>query len=199
MINPRRYLPLLAAGMMLAGCGLFETRTPQNPVNAGSSFEPPTTPSVVLRNLESALNSANANDYRKCFSDTARGLPPFLFIPSAQGVAAAPTTFSTWGIAQEEQYILNVFSELQKGGVCSVTFNPSDVTEVPISDSVQYSAHYAVSFPHSRENAERSAQGLLQFTMRQTKQNEWYISTWRDIAQDTSTSWSLIKARFISR
>ncbi|MEP7217956.1 MAG: hypothetical protein ABI876_03520, partial [Bacteroidota bacterium] len=59
--------------------------------------------------------------------------------------------------------------------------------------------HYAVSFPHSRENAERSAQGLLQFTMRQTKQNEWYISTWRDIAQDTSTSWSLIKARFISR
>ncbi len=184
---------------LLGGCALFDTRTPENPITAGSTFESPTTPSVVLRNFESALGSANAADYRRCFSDSMKGLPPFRFTPSAQGSAAAPTKFSDWGIEQEEEYFRNIASELQPGGVCTVIFTPSEVIEVPISDSVQFNAHYDVHFPHTRENDERDAQGLLHFTMRLSRQNEWYITSWRDIAIDSSTSWSLIKARFIDR
>jgi hypothetical protein len=190
---------LLLSSLLLPSCGLFDTRAPENPVNAGSNFETPTTPTVVLRNLESALSSANANDYRKCFSDTTEGLPPFVFIPSTQGLSAAPTKFTEWGINEEEEYIRNIFAELQQGAVCSVTFNPSDVTEVPIADSLQFSASYTVNFPHTRTGAERSAEGLLNFTFRLSRQNEWYISSWRDIAVDNNVSWSLIKARFIDR
>jgi len=191
---------LLAAALCAAaGCSLFETRSPQNPINAGSTFEAPTTPTVVLRNLESAIGSANANDYRKCFSDTSRGLPRFIFTPAPQGAAADPAKFADWGIEQEEQYIRNIFSELQPGAVCSVIFSPGDVTDVPIADSVQFSARYSVSFPHMRQGAEREARGLLQFTFRQSRQNEWYITSWRDIASDTSATWSLIKARFVDK
>lgn len=180
-----------------AGCGLFETRGPENPINAGSSFEPPTTPTVVLRNLESALNAANANDYRKCFSDTTKGLPAFVFFPSTQGIAAAPTKFTGWGVQQEEQYIRNIFADLQQGGIASVTFTPSEVTDVPIGDSVQFNASYKVNFPHTRTGAEREAEGTLYFTMRLSRQNEWYITSWQDFMRDGKSSWSLIKARFV--
>ena len=198
-MNSLLTISTLLLALTLAGCGLFETHTPQNPINAGSDFEPATSPSAVLRNIESALASANATDYRKCFSDTSKGLPAFTFTPAAQGIAADPTKFADWGINQEEQYIRNIFSELQQGSVCSVTFSPSEVTDVPIADSVQFNARYDVHFPHTRQGAERDARGLLQFTFRQSRQNEWYITSWRDIATDTSATWSLIKARFIDK
>lgn len=192
-------LHILLLAVLVAGCGLFETREPENPINAGSSFEPPTTPTVVLRNMEAALAATNANDYRKCFSDTSKGLPPFVFIPSTQGIAAAPTKFNQWGIVQEEEYIRNIFSELQQGGVCTVSFMPSEITAVPIGDSVQFSASYKVSFPHTRVGAEREAEGLLHFTLRLSRQNEWYITSWQDIVKDNKPSWSLIKARFVDK
>lgn len=185
--------------LCLAGCGLFDTRTPENPINAGSSFEPATAPSLVLRNLESALGSANAGDYRKCFSDTSLGLPAFQFYPSSQGISAAPTKFAQWGIDQEESYIQNIFSELEKGGVASVRFTPQEVSDVPIGDSLQFTAAYAVHFPHTREGAEREAEGTLYFTFRLSRKNEWYVSSWRDVATTGKTSWSLIKARFIDK
>lgn len=193
------HISYLLFPFLLLSCGLFDTRSPENPINAGSNFETPTTPTVVLRNLESALNAANANDYRKCFSDTTKGLPAFIFIPSTQGLSAAPTKFTTWGVTEEENYIQNIFAELQQGGVSSVTFTPSDVTDVPIADSVQFDASYRVSFPHTRVGAERDAEGLLHFTFRLSRQNEWYIASWRDIAVENKVSWSLIKARFVDR
>jgi len=189
--------PLVFLALTVAGCGLFATRDPENPINAGSSFEPPTTPTVVLRNLESALSSANANDYRKCFSDTSKGLPAFVFVPSTQGLAAAPTKFSGWSIQEEEQYVRNIFADLQQGGVATVAFMPSEVTEVPIGDSVQFTASYQVNFPHTRNGLEQKAEGTLLFTFRLSRQNEWYITSWRDFARDGKTSWSLIKARFV--
>lgn len=188
-----------ALALVLAGCGLFSTREPQNPINAGSAFEPPTSPTVVLRNMEAALEAANANDYRKCFSDTSKGLPSFVFIPSTQGTAAAPTKFANWGIVQEEEYIRNIFSELQQGGIATVTFMPSEITEVPIGDSVQFNASYRATFPHTRVGAEREAEGILHFTLRLSRQNEWYITSWQDIVKDNKPGWSLIKARFVDK
>lgn len=191
------WIAVLGLAVLMAGCDLFSTREPASPTSNGSNFESPTSPSIVLRNMENALAGANAGDYRKCFSDSSRGLPPFRFRASSQGIAAAPSTFDEWGIDQEEKYVRNIFAELQSGASCTVTFNPSEVTDVPIGDSIQFSATYLVKFPHTRQGAEREAEGQLQFTFRLSRQNEWYISTWHDVALAGKTSWSLIKARFI--
>jgi hypothetical protein len=188
---------ILAMG--LSGCGLFGTREPENPINAGSQFEPATTPSLVLRNIESALGSANAADYRRCFSDTMRGLPPFVFQPSVQGNAVAPTLFGNWGAAQEQEYFENIIAELLPGQLASVTFTPSDVLSVPVGDSVGYLGSYRVRFPHSREGVYREAEGSLQLTLRLSRQNEWHITYWRDISNSGNPSWSEIKARFVER
>jgi hypothetical protein len=196
-MTSRSHIALIPALLLLlTGCGLFDTRTPENPITAGSNFESPTTPTIVLRNLENALEASNAGDYRRCFSDTSQGLPSFSFIPSNQGIAAAPSTFNSWGIIQEEQYIRNVFSELQDGQHCSVSFNPSNITQPIVGDSVQFTATYIASFPHTRAGAERDVEGSLQFTLRKSQQNQWYIISWRDFDNDSKPSWSVVKARF---
>jgi len=183
----------------LGSCGLFEPREPEAPIAAGSQFESPTSPSIVLRNLEEALLSANAADYIRCLSDTSKGLPPFRFTPSTQGLSIAPETFADWGIGQEQTYIRNLFADIQVGEVSAVSFSPSEVTVPPIGDSVQFTATYSVRFPHSRTDVEQQADGRLQFTFRQSRQNEWYITAWRDIVLDNQTSWSVLKARFHDR
>ncbi len=190
---------LLSLLLSVTGCSLFDTRPPETPITAGSNFEPPTTPSVVLRNLESALVSSNAGDYRKCFSDTSQGLPSFVFVASSQGLANAPSTFANWRVEDEELYAQNIFAELQKGELSSVSFTPSDVTGVPIADSVGFTAAYIVRFPHTRTNVEQIAEGTVQFIFRQSRKNEWYITSWRDIVAENKTSWSVIKARFVNR
>lgn len=183
----------------MAGCDVFAPREPQTPVATGSTFEQPTSPSIVLRNLESSLLSANSSDYRRCFSDSARGLPPFQFIPSAQGLASAPAAFSGWNLDDEEQYLRNIFAELQPGQLASVSFSPADVTTPPIGDSVQFTATYSLRFPHTRPDVDQRAEGRLQFTFRQSTQSEWFITSWRDIVVENKTSWSIIKARFHDR
>lgn len=190
---------VLGFTLALAGCGMFATRDPENPINAGSGFERATTPSLVLRNLESALNYSNAGDYRKCFADTARGLRPYAFVPSVQGMAAAPSVFLDWSIDDEEEYLRNIFADLRDGSVASVVFTPSEVSGVQFGDSVRFTADYVVRFPHTRLGAEEEASGSMELTFRQSQQNEWYIASWRDISRGDRPSWSLIKARFIDR
>ncbi|MGE3802663.1 MAG: hypothetical protein AB7H80_16735 [Candidatus Kapaibacterium sp.] len=180
----------------LQGCDLFATREPEPPVTAGSSFEQPTTPSTVLRNLQSAINFANSLDYRKCFGDSSLGVEPFRFQPSAEGLSVAPGRFVDWTISDEESYIRTIFSELLDGTAASLTLTPSEVTSTPIGDSVRYTADYTITFPHTREGVEREASGRLVFTMKLSTRNEWYITWWQDIAVNNQPTWSLLKARF---
>lgn len=194
-----RSLISLLVTTLLASCGLFDTREPEHPITAGSGFEPATTPTLVLRNIESAFSYANASDYRKCFGDSARGTPAFVFQPSVQGMAASPEVFQNWGIVEEEEYVRNLFSELRDGAVASVSFTPSDVTGAPIGDSVRFAADYRARLPHTRTGVETEAAGTLEFTFRRSAQNEWVITYWRDISRSDQPSWSLIKARFIDR
>ncbi|MCC7439973.1 MAG: hypothetical protein IT211_15925 [Armatimonadetes bacterium] len=187
---------LLMLGAAIAGCGLFATRDPEPPTSAGSNFEPPTAPTLVLRNLENALKFGNPSDYRRCFSDSGRGLPPFRFFASAQGIAAAPTLFADWSIEREEKYLRTILAELQPDLACSVLFTPSEITELPIGDSIQFTASYLARFPHTHTAVEQVAEGELQLTLRLSRLNEWAIASWRDVAIPGKTSWSVIKARF---
>lgn len=190
------HIILLSLGITTVSCGLFSTRDPEPPTSAGSNFEPPTSPVLVLRNLENALRFSNPSDYRRCFSDSSRGLASFHFFPSAQGTATAPTLFADWSIEREEKYFRTIVGELQPDIACSVIFTPSEISELPIGDSIQFTASYLARFPHTRSSVEQTAEGELQFTLRLSRLNEWSISNWRDIALPGKTSWSVIKARF---
>ena len=195
MRSPLLILIILTAAA-LSSCELFEPREPEPPITGGSAFEPPTSPSIVLKNLQNALLFANALDYRKCFSDSSDGLTRFRFVPAPDGESVAPGRFSDWSIDEEEEYIRTIFSEMQEGAIASLTLTPPDVTTTPIGDSIRFTADYAVSFPHTRQGVEREAFGRLIFTMRLSDRNEWAITRWQDLSIDDRPTWSLIKARF---
>lgn len=186
----------LLLSVTLLSCSLFEPRDPEEPIGSGSQFQPPTSPSIVLKNLQSALTYTNAFDYRKSFSDGTQGLPPFRFTPAADGRAVAPGRFSDWGLEDEEEYLQTIFSELIPGSIPTLILSPSDVTEAPIGDSIRFEAEYSVNFPHTRTGAEQEAFGRLRFTMKLSNRNEWYITDWEDIPVDSRPTWSVIKARF---
>ena len=42
---------LILCTIFLSGCDIFSTRTPENPLNAGGIFTPPTSASLVIENL----------------------------------------------------------------------------------------------------------------------------------------------------
>ncbi len=179
-----------------AGCDVFSPREPEPPIGEGSDFQPATSPSIVLRNLQNSLTFANALDYRRCFSDSSASLPSFHFTPAPDGAAVAPGRFSDWRLSDEEGYIRTLLSELAPGGVPTLILTPPDVTEAPIGDSIRYEAEYSVNFPHTRSGVEREAFGQLIFTMKLSNRNEWFITNWRDVPLDGRPTWSVLKARF---
>jgi hypothetical protein len=122
-----------------------------------------------------------------------------VFQPSIQGIAADRGAFDRWGPQEEEEYIRNVFTALEAGRSCALTFYPSEVSGVPIGDSLRFTADYIARFPHTRSDAEREVEGTMHVTFRRSRQNEWYISYWQDVSRGDKPSWSLIKARFIDR
>ena len=188
---------LMLLGLLgLLGCDVFNPRDPEPPIGSDSDFEPATSPTIVLRNLQNSLRTSNTLDYRRCFSDGSGNLPPYSFIPAADGAAVAPGRFSDWSLADEEGYLRTLLSELIEGGVPTVILNPPEVTEAPIGDSIRFEAEYSVNFPHTRAGVEQEGFGRLVFTMKLSERNEWFISTWRDLPLDGRPTWSVIKARF---
>lgn len=186
----------LVLGVLSGSCSIFEPREPEEPIGTGSQFEPPTSPSILLANLKSSLTFTNALDYRRSFSDSSLGLPAYRFTPAADGAAVAPGRFADWSVAEEENYLQRIFSELEPGAIPTLILSPPTVTEAPIGDSIRYEAEYSVNFPHTRAGVEREAFGRLVFTMKLSNRNEWYITAWRDIPVDSRPTWSVIKARF---
>ncbi len=190
-------LMLILLGVLgLVSCDVFSPREPEAPIGTGSDFEPATSPTILLRNFQNSLRTANTLDYRRCFSDGSGTLQDYLFTPAADGAAVAPGRFAEWSLADEEGYLRTLLSELLEGGVPTVILTPPDVTEAPIGDSIRFEAEYSVNFPHTRAGVEREGFGRLIFTMKLSERNEWYITTWRDLPLDGRATWSVIKARF---
>jgi len=175
---------------------MFSTRVAEPPIGKSGEFEQPLNPTIVLKNIQSSFIYANSSDYRKCFSSTADKLSPFVFYPSSQGIAASPLKLTNWSIEDEEGYLKNIFAQLQVGGVCSISFSPSEVNAVSLGDSVLFTTSYSLKVPHTRGDAEREAEGTAHLVFKRSERNEWFITSMTDFAKDNKTSWSLIKARF---
>ncbi len=63
----RRFLPL-AALVGCAACGFFETREPEEGGGNETFWEPPTSPQIIVRNLELAFENKIFNDYRRALT-----------------------------------------------------------------------------------------------------------------------------------
>ena len=178
--------------MLLAkGCGIFDTRTPEAPVNIRSTFVPPTTPALLLTNLQFSILEKNSVNYGKCLNPLA-----FQYVPDSKSRQIYGQIFQNWTQASEKNYLDNLIS--QTGVNASSTLFLDNATTTYITpDSVIYKADYIVVFQHNRTNIPKSATGNLHFIISGDVNNLFSITKWEDFRQgDTTFTWSELKANF---
>lgn len=186
------YLIFLFAFLILAkGCGIFDTRAPESPANIRSTFVPPTTPALVITNLQYAILEKNSINYIKCLSQ-----PNFQYIADSKSQQVYGQIFQNWNTNSEKFYLDNLISQTNTSASSTLFLDNTNFTFLT-SDSVIYKADYIIVFQHNRNNIPKSATGSMQLTITGDENNLFGIIKWEDFRQqDTSFTWSELKANF---
>ncbi|MBI4548560.1 MAG: hypothetical protein HY707_11295 [Ignavibacteriae bacterium] len=182
---------LLAAVLMsLQGCDIFQTREPEPPTQDISTFDPPVSPDIVLRNLQFAISEYNVDNYMRCFTDTAMRV--FVFIPAQEVRANFESVFQEWDLQAERRYFQNLGQPSSASPLLTLTMQPPNVT----ADSVVYTINYTLFFPHRRAGVPQVVRGNMQLYLGVDNQRRWSINRWEDFKTTTDTTWSFWKAVF---
>jgi hypothetical protein len=192
----RRRLRLsLALALLVSGCGIFETRTPEAPQEGRSDFQPPTSPDIVVQNLVSAIADRDVNNYLACLSDTTFGARSFRFLPSTNAARQYESIFQAWEKNSEQYYFNNLTSQSNTSSSSALIL--SSETLLPQgSDSAYYSANYTLLWPNKVSGNPQQVQGNLQFYLGVDRSSSWSIYRWVDSGIGDSLTWSDLKARF---
>ncbi|MAT40204.1 MAG: hypothetical protein CL946_11440 [Ectothiorhodospiraceae bacterium] len=190
----RTAIPLLVLAIALAGCDIFETRDAEPPTVRGSSFVPPTTPSLALQNLQNAIAEKNLNDYLRCLVDTLSSDRHFEFIPTAGAAARYGSTFTDWNLRSEQTYFAAIVANTEDGDPSSLQLTGGfDITS---SDSAIYNATYTLIFRHGVAGTPEEVTGTMLLTLATDRSNFWSIVRWTDLPDGTEPAWSDLKGRF---
>ena len=191
---PRRRRALGIFLFLMAGCGLFGPRDPEPPNQSSLNFLPPTEPSIVVTNLQDAVDQKNVQNYVSCFADPSKGGRSYVFIPSAEASAQYGPALSGWTATQEQSYFQNLVAKSPSTAFSSLTLTNKD--SLVTSDSVVYGYHYIFTFGHNDPGFPQTAQGNLQFTIATDKNNFWSITRWVDFKTGNDITWSVFKGKF---
>jgi hypothetical protein len=185
---------LLAAGLLLAGCNLFAPRDPEDPESSRLNFIPPTEPSIVIDNLQNAIDQKSVANYTACFADAGTGGQAFLFVPSAEASAQYGPAFISWGSAQEQAYFQNLIARSASSAGSSLQLVQK--SQLVTADSVLYSYDYTFIFEHGEAGFPKTARGNLQFALAPDAGNRWSIYRWMDFKTGSDITWSMFKGKF---
>ncbi|MGH2575779.1 MAG: hypothetical protein ACRDFC_08795 [Ignavibacteria bacterium] len=177
--------------ILLWGCGIFDTRSPEEPETRRSTFIPPSTPDAVITNLTFSILEKNSNNYHKCIS-----LLSFVFIPDAKSQILYGIIFQNWNYNSEKFYMDNLISQTNTNASSNLFLSNKTVRLVS-SDSAVAAADYIVVFQHNRNNIPKSSVGNFRLIIQSDENNSFYITRWEDFRKnDTDFTWSELKANF---
>lgn len=194
-----KILIILLLVFIASGCDIFNTRSPEEPTADKSDFDPPTQPVTVIRNLISAVNEMQTDNYSSCFSDTVDGAKSYFeFYPPSDAIAIYGSVFDDWNLDDEERYFYALTLQLSSSEPLLVLDNDSFEYETEHPDSVVYVSDYLLTAMHRDSSLPTQFQGTLQFTIKQGSNGLWSIQKWIDLPAkaDSSVTWSILKAKF---
>lgn len=188
-------LILLLGALVVGGCA---TRTPEDPTGSRGTFQPPTSPSIVLENFVAAVSEKNTENYMLCLADqTTRSRLPFVFEPSAEARARFVTLFTEWSTAKERQSFLSMISRLNVDQRPQLYLLNTDVN-FSSPDSTVYTSDYELIVDHGITSIPTTLTGTLVFVVTPETSGQWSISRWTDAKRSSDTvesTWSLLKAQ----
>ena len=186
--------------LLLAGCGLFSTRTPEEPDTGKSSFIPPTSAQIVVSNFISAISEKNVDNYIQCLADTAQSDKfYFFFKPSADAFSLYSSIYANWNLYSERNYFNKLISVMPREKKPQLVLNNSRF-EVLLPDSAVFVADYDLIVEHQLNSVDKKFHGALQFTIFPRANGLWSIKSWYDLQnyQDSIQSWSFLKAQLVN-
>jgi hypothetical protein len=178
-----------ALGALGAGCDFFATREPPV-VDRGNEgiWQPPTTPRIVVENLERALEASSFGDYQRALTED------FVFRPDDADVVRielerpGDTPFENWDRDVERQT-----AEAISQSADSVALVIELFEETPIAAARLVKYRYDLSLFSA--GIPTTFEGEAWFQIRQEPNGDWLIFDWEDVATSTAPSWGLLKGR----
>ncbi len=190
----RRIAVPLCLILLAAGCGIFETRQPQAPQQGRSDFQPPTSPDIVIQNLENAISDRNVDNYLSCLSDTNFGGRTFVFVPTADVYRQYQYIFANWDKNSERAYFNNLAVQSSSSASSALVLSSENLTLQ--GDSALFNADYTLIWPNKVSGYPQQVEGNLQFFLGIDRNQNWSIYRWIDSGTGDSLTWSDMKARF---
>ena len=182
--------------MLLASCGLFQTRTPEAPTQPSDSFIPATDPDAVVQNLQGAIAEKNTVNYQRCFPDPTHAKEAYSFSPSATAAATYAGVFARWTVDDERQYFQNLVARTAGKPTAFSNLVLAHKTIILSGDSTVVSYDYTFTFEHDDTSFPTVATGTMQLVLGPDNTNAWVIYRWNDYKTTSDVTWSHFKGKF---
>ena len=187
---------MILSVIFFGSCGLFDSRSVEPPTVSRSTYTPPTSPYIVMTNLNFAIAEKNLDNYMRCFVDSNFSPRRFSYFPDAVSQASYPV-FMNWNLYNERIYFSNLITSTDPNSAANLF--PDNLTVNNAIDSAVADMDYILVFNHNRGNVPKEVKGKLRFIMGTDSRGLWSVHSWYDfINENNDTTWSFLKANFVN-
>jgi hypothetical protein len=187
------FIILLVAYISLSvySCAL---RDAELPVTSRNTFIPPTSPDLVMVNLQFSVIEKDINNYMACFVDTNYSLRRYTYIPDVVSQIQYPI-FRFWNMTNEKSYFTSLISNTEPTSASNLFFSNSKLNT--FGDTAFYDADYLLHFDHRNANVSKTLKGKIRLILASDSRNLWSVHRWIDFKSDNAdTTWSVLRANF---
>lgn len=176
--------------LFLFSCDLFEPRSPADPSGGGVVWQTPTSPDIVVENMQSALNGLSAQ-YLDCLDDS------FMFYADNNDIDDYPTLdFTDWNKGIENLVLGQIYGAVPEDSVINADFSfiASSPDPPAPEDSVTIYRQYTIQLPGAQHSP---AFGIAELHMIEDENGFWSVGAWYDNRFSQSTpfkTWGVAKA-----
>ncbi|MCK5130567.1 MAG: hypothetical protein KAR40_00265 [Candidatus Sabulitectum sp.] len=181
--------------LAFSSCNLFEPRIPERPTNAGVVWVVPTSPDIVVVNMQSALNGKSAL-YMECFTEF------FVFYADTNDINDYPTyNFSAWTKIEESNTVTALFAVAPADSTITAQFliDMSNPDPAAPTDSATIYRGYTITVPQSYHSGTGTpAVGIAELHMVEDSDGLWAIREWYDVRHEEASwvTWAVAKAYY---
>ena len=184
-------LAVIITAVSVYSCSL---RSDEAPTTSRTTFVPPTSPDLVIVNLQFSVIEKDVNNYMACFVDTGYSVRRYTYVPDVISQIQYPI-FQNWKLTNEKTYFNSMLSLTDPNATSNVFFSAPTLST--LSDTAVYDADYLLHVDHQKTNVAKTLKGKIRLILSSDSRNLWSIHKWIDF-QSTSndTTWSVLKANF---